>query len=115
MDIVSDRGRLFVSKFWSSLCQALDITSNLSTAYHPETDGQTEQVNQILEQYLQIHANYLQDDWTSQLPFAEFVYNNPPHSTTGVSPFFVNKGYHPKLTKNGETPVVLWGVLLYTN
>src|ERR1700719_404252 len=53
-DIVSDRGRLFVSKFWSSLCQALDITSNLSTAYHLETNGQTEQVNQILEQYLRI-------------------------------------------------------------
>jgi hypothetical protein len=97
-DIVSDRGRLFVSKFWSSLCQALDITSNLSTAYHPETDGQTERVNQILEQYLRIYTNYQQDDWTSQLPLAEFVYNNTPHSATGVSPFFANKGYHPRLT-----------------
>ena len=97
-DIVSDRGRLFVSKFWSSLCQALDITSNLSTTYHPETDGQMEWINQILEQYLRSHTDYLQDDWTSQLPFTMFIYNNTPHSTTGVSPFFTNKGYHPRLT-----------------
>src|SRR6202040_3171256 len=50
------------------------------------------------EQYLRIHTNYLQDDWTSQLPFTKFVYNNTPHSATGVSPFFANKGYHPRLT-----------------
>jgi hypothetical protein len=97
-DIISDRGKLFVSKFWTSLCTALDIQSNLSTAYHPETDRQTERVNQSLEQYLQIYINYQQDDWTSQLPIAEFVYNNSPHSATGVSPFYANKGYHPRLT-----------------
>lgn len=97
-DIVSDRGSLFVSKFWTSLCKALDIRSNLSTAYHPETDGQTERVNQTLEQYLRMFVNYQQDDWTPQLPIAEFTYNNTPHSTTGVSPFFANKGYHPRLT-----------------
>ncbi len=97
-DIISDRGHLFISKFWSSLCDALDITSNLSTAYHPETDGQTERVNQSLEQYLRLFVNYQQDDWVQQLPIAEFVYNNTPHSATGVSPFFANKGYHPRLT-----------------
>jgi Chromo (CHRromatin Organisation MOdifier) domain len=96
-DIVSDRGHLFTSKFWSSLCSALGIHSNLSTAYHPETDGQTERINQILEQYLRIYTNYQQNDWKSLLPIAEFAYNNAPHSTTGVSPFFANKGYHPSL------------------
>jgi transposase InsO family protein len=98
--IVSDRGKLFVSKFWRPLCKALDIDSNLSTAYHPETDRQTERINQILEQYLRIYVNYQQDDWAPQLPLAEFVYNNSPHSATGVSPFFANKGYHPRLTIN---------------
>jgi transposase InsO family protein len=98
--IVSDRGKLFVSRFWRSLCKALDVNSDLSTAYHPETDGQTERVNQSLEQYLRIYINYQQDDWATQLPLAEFVYNNTPHSATGVSPFFANKGYHPRLTIN---------------
>ena len=95
-DIVSDRGKLFVSKFWESLCKLLSIKSNLSTAYHPETDGQTERVNQVLEQYLRFYINYQQDDWVSLLPLAEFAYNNTPHSATQVSPFFANKGYHPK-------------------
>ena len=63
IDIVSDRGRHFISHFWADLCSALGIQSNLSTAYHPETDGQTERVNQILEQYLRIYINYQQDDW----------------------------------------------------
>lgn len=97
-DIVSDRGKHFVSRFWASLCQLLQIKSNLSTAYHPETDGQTERVNQILEQYLRIYINYQQDDWSDLLPLAEFAYNNAPHSATGVSPFFANKGFHPNLS-----------------
>jgi hypothetical protein len=96
-DIVSDRGKLFVSKFWSSLCKLLGVKSNLSTAYHPETDGQTERINQILEQYIRLYTNYQQDDWVDLLPLAEFAYNNAPHSATQVSPFFANKGYNPKL------------------
>jgi len=56
-DIVSDRGKHFISRFWRSLCQLLGIKANLSTAYHPETDGQTERVNQILEQYLRVYIN----------------------------------------------------------
>lgn len=97
-DIVSDRGSVFVSHFWRALCKALDITSNVSTAYHPETDGQTERVNAILEQYLRHYISYDQDDWVQFLPLAEFVYNNTPHSATGVTPFFANKGYHPRLS-----------------
>ena len=66
-------------------------------AYHPETDGQTEQVNQILKQYLRVFINYQQDDWKHLLPLAEFTYNNTQHSATSVTPFFTNKGFHPKL------------------
>jgi hypothetical protein len=97
-DIVSDRGPLFISKFWTALCKSLGIKLNLSTAYHPETDGQTERLNQTLEQYIRMFTNYLQDDWKRQLPIAEFTYNNTPHSATGVSPFFANKGFHPRLS-----------------
>ncbi|KAE8206768.1 hypothetical protein CF327_g7494, partial [Tilletia walkeri] len=93
--IVSDRGSEFTSSFWRSLCQLLNIEQSLSTAYHPQTDGQTERVNQNLEQYLRLFTSYQQDDWSKLLPLAEFTYNNTEHSTTGVSPFFANKGFDP--------------------
>src|SRR5260370_23108295 len=67
------------------------------SGYHPEGDGQTEHLNQVLEQYLQAYTNYQQDDWSSLLPLAEFAYNNAMNKTTGVSLFFANKGYHPSL------------------
>ena len=71
---------------------------HLTSRYHPEGDRQTECVNQTLEQYIQIFTNYQQDNWSSLLPLAEFSYNNAPHTTTGVSPFFANKGYDPTIT-----------------
>ena len=104
-DIVSDWGKHFILWFWWSLCQLLGIKVNLLTAYHPETDSQTEWVNQILEQYLQVYINYQQDDWVNLLPLAEFAYNNTSHSVTMVTPFFANKGFHPKLEVSLE-PVV---------
>ena len=99
-DIISDCGSLFVSEFWQELCKHLQIESHLSTAYHSQTDGQTERVNQSLEQYIQIYCEYDQDNWYDLLPLAEFTYNNSPHRSTGVTPFFTNKGYHPKLSIN---------------
>ena len=96
-DIVSDHGKHFISHFWRSLCKLLGIKANLLMAYHPEMDGQMERVNQILEQYLRVYINYQQDDWVHLLPLAEFAYNNTTHSATGVTPFFTNKGFHPKL------------------
>ena len=71
---------------------------HFTSGYHPEGDGQTEQSNQTLEQYLQVYCNYQQDNWADLLPLAEFSYNNAPSATTGVSPFFANKGYHLNLT-----------------
>ena len=97
LDIVSDKGSKFAAEFWGQVCKALGIHTSLSTAYHPESDGQTERVNQVLEQYLRCFVNYLQYDWYDLLPLAEFTYNNTPHDSTGVTPFFANKGYHPVL------------------
>lgn len=96
LNIVSDRGSEFTSRFWRSATTLLGIDLQLSTAFHPETDGQTERVNQVLEQYLRLYADYQQKEWAKLLPLAEFAYNNAPHSTTGVSPFFANLGYHPR-------------------
>ncbi|MBW0560090.1 hypothetical protein O181_099805 [Austropuccinia psidii MF-1] len=93
--IVSDRGSLFVSSFWTNLCQQLKISRDLSAAYHPETDGQTERVNQILEQYLLMYVCYHQDDWNTWLPLAEFSYNNSDHSSIKPSPFFPFYGRDP--------------------
>jgi hypothetical protein len=59
-------------------------------------------MNQTLEQYLRIYCNYQQDNWSKLLPLAEFAYNNTPNATTGVSPFFANKGYHPSLAIHPE-------------
>ncbi|MBW0555970.1 hypothetical protein O181_095685 [Austropuccinia psidii MF-1] len=78
--IISDRGSSFVSSFWTQLCQQLNILRDLSTAFHPETDGQTERVNQILEQYLWMYVSYHQDDWYTWLPLAEFAHNNAENS-----------------------------------
>ena len=95
--IISDRGRTFVSYFWDQLTTRLRIKTNLSTAYHPETDGQTEILNFILEQYLRAYVNFLQNDWASWLPTAEFAINNHASEITQCTPFLVNSGQHPKV------------------
>lgn len=102
-DIVSDRGTQFVSKFSRCLLELLDVRGNRSTAYHPESDGQTERVNQTLEQYLRIYCDFHQDDWSQLLPLAEFVYNNAKNSSTQVSPFYANYGYHPRASAKVRT------------
>ncbi|MBW0466420.1 hypothetical protein O181_006135 [Austropuccinia psidii MF-1] len=94
--IVSDRGSLYASSSWTNLCQQLKISRDLSTAYHPEADGQTERVNQILEQYLWRYVSYHQDDWDTFFPLAEFAYNNSDHSSTKKSPFFTVYGRDPQ-------------------
>ena len=71
---------------------------HFTSGYHPEGDGQTEWTNQTLEQYLHIFCNYQQDNWYMLLPLVDFAYNNALSATTGISPFFANKGYHPNLT-----------------
>src|SRR5260221_4722467 len=73
---------------------------HLTSGYHLEGDGQMECANQVLEQYLWGYMNYQQDNWVTLLLMAEFTYNNATNATTGVSPFFANKGYHPELTSD---------------
>ena len=102
--IISDRGPQFVSAFWTKLCQRLKIDKRLSTAFHPQTDGQTERVNSVLEQYLRCYVDYLQDDWNDWLPIAEFASNNHASETTGISPFYANYGYDPNITMDIITP-----------
>ena len=95
--VMSNWGSEFVSHFFRSLGTALDMRLHFTSGYHLEANGQVEQTNQTLEQYLHLYCNYQQDNWSELLSLAEFAYNNAPSATTGVSPFFANKGYHPNL------------------
>jgi hypothetical protein len=102
--IVSDRGSIFTSRFWSTLSSILRIDPRKSTAFHPQTDGQTERMNQTLEAYLRISCNYNQDDWVDWLPLAEFAYNNARQESTKMTPFYANYGYHPRFISQFESP-----------
>ena len=96
LDITSDRDPKFTSHFWMSVMKKLDIHSNMSTTFHPQTDGQSEALNQVLEQYLRIFCLYHQDDWVDLLPFAEFSYNNSVNTSTKMTPFYAEYGQHPR-------------------
>lgn len=95
--VVSDRGSVFVSYFWSSLCKLLGIARKPSTAFHPETDGQTEAANKEMERYLRTYVEYQQQDWSEWLPLAEFAANALQTEATGLSPFFLNTGKEPRM------------------
>jgi hypothetical protein len=102
--IVSDRGPVFTSHFWSALCFHLYTRQRLSTAFHPQTDGQTERQNQVLEHYLRAYCNTRKDDWPSKLCFAEFTYNTTKHSATKTTPFYAVYHYEPQLPWNPKKP-----------
>ncbi len=94
--IVSDCGSVFTSKLWSSLCYFFGIKQKLSTAFHPQTDGQTERQNSTMEAYLRVFVNYEQDNWAQLLPMAEFAYNNAKNASTSHTPFELNCRFHPR-------------------
>jgi hypothetical protein len=85
--IVSDRGTQFTSRFWKSLHKTMGTKLDFSSAYHPQTDGQTERVNQIMEDMLRACVLTYGKDWEQSLPYAEFSYNNSYQASLGMSPF----------------------------
>ncbi|CAI5704106.1 unnamed protein product [Peronospora effusa] len=95
-NIVSDRDPRFTTAFWTSLFELLGTKLQMSTAAHPEADGQTERVNRVLEDVLRIYAT-LFTSWSAFLPLAEFALNNAVHASTGLTPFFVNSARHPRV------------------
>jgi len=80
----------------------LGIQTKLLTAYHPQTDGQMERINQELEQYLRVFINHRQEQWPNWLGMAEFVYNNKIHAATKISPFKANYGQDPRMGFKGR-------------
>lgn len=105
--IVSDRGSVFISRFWKEVQRLLRVKPAPSTAWHPCTDGQTERTNQTVETYLRHFVSDRQDDWYHLLPIAELVFNNSTSASTGFSPFFSQFAFHPRvnmLTQGSEVP-----------
>jgi transposase InsO family protein len=85
--IVSDRGTQFTSRFWGKLHESMDTKLNFSSAYHPQTDGQTERTNQILEDMLRACALKHRSSWDKSLPYTEFAYNNNYQTSLKMAPF----------------------------
>ena len=98
--IISDRDSKFTSKFWQHLMQRLGTRIAMSTANHPQTDGQTERMNRTLEDMLRCLVNFHQDDWDKILPLVEFAYNNQIHASTKETPFYVDTGRHARLPQD---------------
>ena len=93
--VVSDRGSVFTSNFWSALASRLGIRLNLSTAYHPQTDGQTERQNRVVTEMLRCYCGERMHTWDQYLPAVEFALNNAVNRVTKQTPFFLNYGFHP--------------------
>ncbi|KAD2804662.1 hypothetical protein E3N88_38039 [Mikania micrantha] len=93
--IVSDRDPLFLSKFWKEIFHSMGTKLHMSSAYHPESDGQTEVINRCLQAYLRCFAIDQPKNWALWLPWAEFWYNSTFHASTGTTPFEVVYGHRP--------------------
>ena len=92
-----DRGPQFAAEFMKKLNEILGIKTKLSIAYHLQTNGQTEQVNQKIKRYLRMFISHRQNDWSEWITCTEFTYNNKIHTATHISPFFANYGMNPRM------------------
>ena len=107
--IISDRDTRFTSQFFKELCDQLDIKQNVSLAYHPQTDGQSERTNQTLETILRIYCNHQQDNWADWLKIAQYVINCRPSSTTKKPPYELWMGFIPRThqpTRTSNVPAL---------
>lgn len=106
--IVSDRDSRFTSKVWTELMRLLGTRLDMSSAFHPQTDGLTERYNRVLEEYLRSYVSATYDDWDEWLPMAQFAINNSKQESLNATPFFLNFGRHPRtpasLITQSDTP-----------
>ena len=95
--IISDRDKIFITHFWSELMKMQGVKHKMSTAYHPQTDGQSEVLNRCVEGYLRCMCHDTPLDWAKWLPLAEFWYNSNFHTATQKTPFEVVYGMPPPI------------------
>ena len=98
--IISDRGSIFTSTVWTELFRCLQAKQNLSSSYHPQTDGMSEKENDIIECCIRAFTNYQQDDWNIYLPDFELAINNSKSAASGLSPQMIDTGLEPFLPLN---------------
>ena len=103
--LVSDRGTLVNNAFWRALTKLIQLDHRMSSAYHPQTDGQTERTNRVVEEMLRSYIRPDQRDWDEHLPSCEFAINNSVHSTTGFTPFYLCTGQHPLTPATMHLPI----------
>jgi hypothetical protein len=102
--LISDRDPRFVSRFWRLFCQRLGCELRFSTAYHPQTDGQTERTNRVVEEVLRHFVNEDHTNWEDALPLVAFAINNAKSSSTGQTPYYLNFGTHPQVPSTVDLP-----------
>ena len=102
--IVSDRDSKFTSNFWQATFQAIGTQLRMSTAFHPQTDGETERVNRVLEDMLRMYVSERQNNWVDYLPLVEFAYNSSWHASIQMTPFEAMYGYNCSTPLNFSDP-----------
>ncbi|GMF61372.1 unnamed protein product [Phytophthora fragariaefolia] len=102
--VVSDRDPRFTGKFWTSIFAVLGTRLDMSTADHPQTDGQTERVNRVVEDVLRSICAETPKRWSAMLPLVEFALNNAVDASTGYTPFYVNGLSHPRIPRTPPRP-----------
>lgn len=106
--LISDRDPKFTSKFWDTLFKSFGTRFNMSTARHPQTDGQSERMNRTLEEMLRSYVEPPHHkDWDLHLPALEFAYNDSIQASTGATPFFLNYGHHPRSVLDAAFPIAV--------